>query len=65
MAYPLEQMVLYYSEDMAASDGNGWCIDFLRGTHCYRFARITEACQFIKEHQDNLKEGGRNVRLER
>lgn len=56
----IEQMVLYYDHEMHARDGCGWCIDFLRGTHCYRFPDITDACQFIEEHSKYLKEGGRN-----
>lgn len=56
----IEQMVLTYDHEMHARDGNGWCIDFLRGTHCYRFPEITDACRFIEDYSKCLKEGGKN-----
>lgn len=59
----LDQMVLYYSSEMKLRDGSGWCVDFLKGTHCYRFRTVKELCEFIEENSEHLERGGNNVRV--
>lgn len=51
------QFVVYYDAELAKRDGNGWCVDPLVGSTTYRFEKMTELCQFIKENATYLKGG--------